>query len=237
MPKPGPVNSAAGVGVTILFVLATSTTPMLIAANPGMLGPEVFSGIIIWRLLSSAGIVFWAAEEVTARDGSWLTLEVALGAYGFAMVLCVIGLYLFISNMDEDFEKWRLYYPQSGKAFLKECWVDAAIWGKRLETKDDEVWGWVEEAHPKILPLDTLSAWLEELADKHAGGGGGRPAWLESDAFAPRIREVFRWKGDGGAVTRSEAALGRLFGEGGERGGGGTGGGASSKVAPTADEG
>ncbi|GMI30400.1 hypothetical protein TeGR_g11153 [Tetraparma gracilis] len=256
LPRPSASNAIIGITTAVFFSLITCTTPMLVASDPAILGPEVFAGIILWRLASSAGVVFWAAGEIAAREGSWLTLEAALGVYGAAMVLCIGGLTYFLGNLDEGFDRGLFVRPQSGKRYVEECWDDELVWERKFgASKDYERWGWIRSCHPNLLPMEKMLLWVEELATARRAerrrvsvdaverelrarqgtigtweeeGAGKRPKWLVEDKFAARIREVFRWNGNADMMRRADVALVKLFGE---RGGGGegVGGGASNR--------
>jgi hypothetical protein len=193
----------------------TSTAPLISASYPGQLGPHVFAGIIGWRLVSSAPIIFFSAKAVAEKEGYWLSLPAALGAYSVAMLIAVGGLLVFFKNMDPSFEKWRFWRPQTGRQMAAERMLDTKMWRKpddEIKNKDDESWDWVSGLAPFMQPMDTICDWSERLADKYENAAT-RPEWLTADTFAPRIRYLCKVEGTAAETARLEAVLARLFTE------------------------
>ncbi|GMI53367.1 hypothetical protein TeGR_g1614 [Tetraparma gracilis] len=131
---------AVGIIGIFVFTLITNTTPMLLAIHPNAIGPEVMASIVCYRLVANVLVSVYSAGRIEAAVGSndWLTMHTALGACGTMTVLCVVGLWLFFGNIDEEFDKGVFWRPTSGKQNLKECWEDEEIWGKKIKTKDEE---------------------------------------------------------------------------------------------------
>lgn len=48
--------------------LLVSAVPMMITAAPCELGPEVFAGTVVWRLLTNTGIVYIALGALAKKE-------------------------------------------------------------------------------------------------------------------------------------------------------------------------
>ena len=136
--------------------LLVSAVPMLIAAAPLELGPEVFAGTMIWRLLINGGLIYVALGEL--GESHYLSLSTGMLGYGVSLGLAAMGLALFFTNCDANFDRSLFRRPKSGKQHRRECWKDEKIWKKGLLTKDEEIWkGMVRRIHPTYLPFDMLT--------------------------------------------------------------------------------
>lgn len=210
-----PQASAGNILFVSVSVLLSSTSPLLNISFPGNMGPHVFAGIIIWRMVSSAPIIFMSAREVATKDGYWITVQAAMSAYGAAMIVSVGGLLVFFRHLDPSFEKWRFWRPQTGRQMVAEMMLDTRMWTKpddEIKNKDDESWSWVGFLAPYMQPMDTICDWSERLADKYENAAT-RPKWLTADTFAPRIRYLCKVEGTAAETARLEAVLARLFTE------------------------
>lgn len=185
---------------------------MYVGAAPWELGPEVFAAIICWRIVSSAVVVVYSVNTMTAMRDTWLSLEMALGACGAAIFFCVGGLLLFFGSLDDEFDKTRLWRPQSGKQYFAEEWDAQEVWAKGCPTKEAERFCHVGNWHPMHLPFVLMTSGLEELANKYGGEEGEeKPEWLDASDFPQRVRGAYSWKNDLALTARAEAALRRLF--------------------------
>ena len=195
------------------YYLLVSAVPMLIAAAPMELGPEVFAGIMVWRLLTNGGMIYVALGELSG--GHYLGLTTGMLGYAVSLGLAAIGLALFLKNCDENFDRSLFWRPKSGKQHRRECWKDEKIWKKGLLTKDEEIWkGMVRRIHPTYLPFDMLTPWIcETLVGKYEDKSVERPEWMSweeaEDKFIKRIAEVYEWYGKDGEEVNE--ALNKLF--------------------------
>ena len=195
------------------YYLLVCAVPMLIAANPTELGPEVFAGIMVWRLLTNGGMIYVALGEL--EGGHYLSLTTGMLGYGVSLGLTAIGLALFFKNCDKFFDRSLFWRPKLGKQRTRDCWKDEKIWGIDFTTKDEEIWkGWVEIFHPIYLPFDMLTPWIcQTLVGKYSDKSVERPKWMSGkeaeDKFIMRAAVVYEWYGkDGGEVNE---ALDKLF--------------------------
>ena len=242
---PGFVNIMTGMFSVPFFNLLTCTAPMMIANHPNEMGPEVFTFVICWRVLISPAILYYSVTKIVEDQSSWLTFPMTLGAFMVAMLLCVFGMWLFLNNVDEDFDKSILWRPKTGKQLAADCFADEKIWSKNFVTKDDEKWGDVSETNPMYVPKGLACEFVEERALKFAmkergvekkegeekvkEGGEKRPEWLTEEKLGKRVVMIFKWYGDKDMIKRTNVSLDKLFGEG-WGGGGEVGNG--NKVAP-----
>ncbi|GMI05280.1 hypothetical protein TrVE_jg3836 [Triparma verrucosa] len=194
------------------YYLLVSAVPMLIAAAPMELGPEVFAGIMVWRLLTNGGIIYVALGEL--GGGHYFGLTTGMLGYAVSLGLAAIGLALFFMNCDENFDRSLFWRRKSGKQHARDCWKDKKIWSKKRKTKEDDIWGWVENIHPTYLPFDMLTTWIcETLVGKCEDKKVERPEWMSGeeaeDKFMKRIAEVYEWYGKDGEEVNE--ALDKLF--------------------------
>ena len=240
--KPGFLNSLVGVLLTAIYVILTSTAPLIASSNPNELGPHVFTSILLWRLVSSPVILYYSSIKIAKEGSSWLTTRACLSSYFFAMIGCVFGLWLFLANLDEDFDISMFWKPKSGKQFIGECFTDVRLNYKISKNKDDDKWVFVGSKHPLYVPKNLVCDFVEEIAikfEKKVGEGGKevvnepeekgisksekkkniveekeRPEWLTEEVFGMRIVEVFKYYGDKDMISKTNAFLDRLFQEG-----------------------
>ncbi|GMH83786.1 hypothetical protein TrST_g4915 [Triparma strigata] len=99
--------------VWVFYYILACAVPLLIMAAPMELGPEVFSGILCWRLLTNGGIFYVALGKLD--DSHYLNLSTGMFGYGLSIGLAAIGLLLFFVNCDDDFECSRFWRLKSGK--------------------------------------------------------------------------------------------------------------------------
>jgi len=194
------------------YYFLVCAVPMLIAASPCELGPEVFAGILIWRLLTNGGMIYVALGELGGAH--YLDLQTGMLGYGISLGLAAIGLALFFKNCDESFDRSLFWRPKSGKQYVRGCWKGERIWEKVFPTKDSEIWGWVGEIHPTYLPSDMLTPWIcETLVGKYKDKSVERPEWMAGeeaeDKFIKRIAVVYEWYGKDGEEVNE--ALNKLF--------------------------
>lgn len=201
--------------VWAFYYLLVSAVPMLIAANPTELGPEVFAGTMVWRLLTNGGIVYVAFGEL-AMKGHYLSLETGMAGYGISLGLAAVGLVMFFKNCDPDFDRSLFWRGKLGKQRTRDCWSDDEIWERTFKTKDEEKWkGWVETIHPTYLPFDLMTPWIKSLVEKYGDEGVERPRWLDrgnESIFIKRVAEIYIWKGEDEVVEVDEALV-KLFGK------------------------
>jgi hypothetical protein len=79
--------------------LLVSAVPFLIAGSPLELGPELFAGIIVWRLLTNGGIIYLALGQL--QEDHYLNMTTGMRAYAVSMAGAAIGLALFFMNCDK----------------------------------------------------------------------------------------------------------------------------------------
>ncbi|GMH71529.1 hypothetical protein TrLO_g9083 [Triparma laevis f. longispina] len=195
------------------WYLLVSAVPMLIAAAPMELGPQVFAGTMVWRLLTNGGIVYVALGELQEKE-HFLSLTTGMAGFGLSFVLAAIGLAMFFRNCDPLFDRSLLWKAKSGKQMVRECWRDERIWRKARKTKNDERWGLVAYTHPAYLEFDdVVTPWIcEDLVEKYEEEGVERPKWMNSKnngKFIKRIAEIYIWKGSDG--EKVDVALAKLF--------------------------
>ncbi|GMH68993.1 hypothetical protein TrLO_g1264 [Triparma laevis f. longispina] len=176
MSQPSTFNSYMGPFVAWAFYyLLVSAVPMLITANSTELGPEVFAGTMVWRLLTNGGIVYVAFGEL-AMKGHYLSLETGMAGYGISLGLAAVALVMFFKNCDPDFDRSLFWREKLGKQRTRDCWSDDEIWERTFKTKDEEKWkGWVETIHPTHLPFDLMTPWIKSLVEKYGDEGVERP--------------------------------------------------------------
>ncbi|GMH92585.1 hypothetical protein TL16_g12389 [Triparma laevis f. inornata] len=95
--------------VWALYYMLVCAVPMLIAAHPTELGPEVLVSTIVWRLLTNGGNVYVALGELV-KKGHYLSLETRMTGYGVSLGLAAVGLVIFFKNCDPTFDRslfWR----------------------------------------------------------------------------------------------------------------------------------
>ncbi|GMH84660.1 hypothetical protein TL16_g09988 [Triparma laevis f. inornata] len=207
-----------------LYYLLVCAAPMLIAAAPCELGPEVFSSVIVWRLFTNGILTFIALQRLPASH--YLTVQTGMLMYWFCLIGALLGLAIFFRNCNKNFTISTFWKPISAKKHVKRIWRDPRVWEKAYMTKDEEIWGWVWKIHPTYLPFDALTTWLcEDLVNKYGGWGGEeggleRPDYL-SGKFVTRMYTIYLWRKDldEEEARRVDSALNILFGrEGGKRG-------------------
>lgn len=103
-----------------VWYLLVSAVPMLITAAPTELGPEVFAGTMVWRLLTNTGIVYMALEELQ-KKAHYLSLTGGMTGYGISLGLAAVGLVMFFSNCDPNFDRSLFWRPKSGKQHIMDC--------------------------------------------------------------------------------------------------------------------
>ncbi|GMI02647.1 hypothetical protein TrLO_g11485 [Triparma laevis f. longispina] len=153
---------------TFYYILVCEAS-FLAEAAPMELGPEVFAGVTVWRLLTNGGLVYLALGKLGGEH--YLSLEVGMMGYGVSLALAAFGLFLFMMNCDVDFVKSLFWRPKTGKEYLRGCWRDEKIWFKEHATKDDDGWYCVGKIHPTYLPFDEVTPWsCVGLVGKWRGG-------------------------------------------------------------------
>ncbi|GMI02539.1 hypothetical protein TrLO_g8526 [Triparma laevis f. longispina] len=204
------------------YYLLVCAAPMSIAACPMELGPEIFSTLIVWRLLTNGGFIYLALDEL--EESHYLDRGIGMQAYVASMLLAAFGLFLFIRNCDENFDRKLYLKPKSGKEHARECWKDEKPWIKGHLDKDDDVWAWVGGIHPTYLPFDMVTVWIcEKLVGKYGEFGPllpapmERPKWMtgeEEEKFIMRIVALYEWHGKD--IEEVNRALKKLFGRDGD---------------------
>ena len=102
--QPSTFNSYIGPFIIWAFeYLLVCAVPLLISAAPMELGPEVFAGIMVWRLLTNGGVIYVALGEL--NKGHYLSLTTGVLGYGVSLGLASIGLALFFKNCDKNFDR------------------------------------------------------------------------------------------------------------------------------------
>ena len=201
--------------VWVFHYLLTCAVPMVIASAPMELGPEVFAGIIVWRLLTNGVVIYLALGSIV---GAPLTFSSGMLGYGVILALTLAGLTLFFLNCDENFDRNLFWRPKSGKEHCRDCWQDEVIWTPRHKEMDSEIWGWVGHTHPTYLPFDDMSRWLcKNLVEKYEDKAVERPDWmrgkLAESLLIKRFAEIYTWKGLN--MEDVNEAMDKLFGRSG----------------------
>ncbi|GMH65857.1 hypothetical protein TL16_g11548 [Triparma laevis f. inornata] len=211
--------------IWFFYYMLVSAVPLLIAAAPMELGPEVFATTMVWRLFTNGGIIHVALGELSEKHylGCWDGMT----AYGVSLTLVAVGLVLFFVNCDPNFDRSLFWRPKSGKQHIRESFQDESIWAKGYATKDDENWSWVVGIHPTYLPFDEVTPWICDcLAGKYdkmydtLNKGVERPEWMSGKEnegkFIERVVEIYTWRGeDDKDVKEVNKALTKLFGKNG----------------------
>ncbi|GMH83329.1 hypothetical protein TL16_g09560 [Triparma laevis f. inornata] len=203
------------------YYMLSCAVPMLIAANPTELGPEVFAGIMVWRLLTNGGVIYLALGCL-GENGYYLSLTTGMTVYFFSLGLAGLGLVLFFLNCDTSFDKSLFWRPKSGKQATREKWSDEQPWKRGIQDKDEERWATLMRYHPIYLPFEMVTPWIcEDLVKKYEEGDGGengveRPFWMtgeNEEKFLKRIIKCYEWLGEERERDRMvNGALKKLFG-------------------------
>ncbi|GMH56646.1 hypothetical protein TrLO_g14360 [Triparma laevis f. longispina] len=143
------------------YYMLSCAVPMLIAANPTELGPEVFAGIMVWRLLTNGGVIYLALGCL-GENGYYLSLTTGMTVYFFSLGLAGLGLVLFFLNCDTSFDKSLFWRPKSGKQATREKWSDEQPWKRGIQDKDEERWATLMRYHPIYLPFEMVTPWICE---------------------------------------------------------------------------
>ncbi|GMH58934.1 hypothetical protein TL16_g02721 [Triparma laevis f. inornata] len=196
-----------------VWCMLVSAAPMLIASFPLELGPEMFAGTMIWRLLTNGGIIYVAFGVL--REEHYLSLTTGMAGYGVSLGLATAGLAIFFRNCEPTFD-WRLFWrPKSGRQHVRDILRSKKIWAKAHKTKDDESWDWIGFIYPTYLPFDFMTPWMcEDLVEKYEEEGVTRPDWMNNekkDEFIKRIVTIYEWKG--AYEEEIGEALVKLFGK------------------------
>ncbi|GMH71940.1 hypothetical protein TL16_g05789 [Triparma laevis f. inornata] len=194
------------------WYMLASAVLMLVTAVTCELGPEIFAGTMVWRLLTNGGIVYLALGELE-KEEHFLSLTTGMAGYGVSLGLAALGLVMFFRNCDSTFDRSLFWRPKRGKQLVRECWSDKNIWHKDVATKDDEIWGWVEFIHPTYFPFDLVTLWLcEKLVEKYEDKNMEKPERMNKKnegKFIKRIAKIYAWKGTDGEEV--DKALEKLF--------------------------
>ncbi|GMH71523.1 hypothetical protein TrLO_g9081 [Triparma laevis f. longispina] len=216
--KPSPFNDYILPFIVWAFeYLLVSAVPMMITAAPCELGPEVFAGTVVWRLLTNTGIVYIALGALAKKE-HYLSLTTGMTGYGASLGVVVVGLAMFLMSCDTNFDRSLFWKAKSGKQHVRECWRSETIWTTKRKSKDAEIWGWFAHIHPIFFPFDLLTPWIcEELFEKYGNEGVERPEWMNEEnngKFIKRVVEIYIWKG-GVVGAKVDVALAKLFGRNG----------------------
>ena len=93
------------------------------ARLPCELGPHLYTGMLIYRYICNFAILFFFLPKVLDSDASpWLTLQQGWILSSAVATISSIGFYIFFTNLNEDFDKSRIYTPISGKEYILEIW-------------------------------------------------------------------------------------------------------------------
>ncbi|GMH64394.1 hypothetical protein TL16_g03953 [Triparma laevis f. inornata] len=197
----------------LLEYMLVCAVPVTVAFVPMELGPEVFSGIVAWRLITNSGIIYVALGEL---ENHYLTPTSIMMGYTVSSALALLGLFMFFRNVDENFDVNLFWRPKGGVQHMRERWEDAEIWVKTCKTKDEEHWSHVAAVNPTYLPFDKVTPWIcTELVEKYADKNANveRPHWFNDEGgskFIKRIIELYDWREkDKDEVNE---ALAKLFG-------------------------
>ncbi|GMH96280.1 hypothetical protein TrVE_jg3705 [Triparma verrucosa] len=207
--------------VTTLFYVLACLCPVMISASPLQLGPRPFSGIILWRLLTNGIVIFFILEVIDTEI--ILSTSFVMELYAYTMAGVAVGLWMFLSNCDKDFDVKLLFQKKSGKEQISDCWQDDKIWSfPDCISKEHERWYLVNLVHPLYLPFEDVTLLIENLAKKYEDRSVERPKWLgydiderEAAEFIDRIKCIYEFKGvDGAEGDIIDNSLNRLFGDG-----------------------
>ena len=192
------------------FYFLTSSLPMLMAGAPMELGPEAFTSLIVWRILTNGVLTVSCLPSL-----GYLDLPTGLSLYALSMCGLVAGLVTFMMNCRDGFDTSLFWKPRRGKDHLKTIWVSDDIWAKDCATKDEERRSILEVVHPIYLPFDELRDWIcVDLVRKYADPMVERPQWLETskkESFIGRLVEVYEWKKHEPDINAINEALGNIF--------------------------
>lgn len=190
--------------ILCLYYLLACVAPVMISATPIQLGPEVFSGIITWRLLTNWVVILLSLRALEGEE-FLVTVRCGMELHAYSMVGVAVGLGLFLKFSDKDFDVRLLWRKMTGRMQIKNCWQDDKIWAPDFETKEHEQWYLVSLFHPQYLPFDEVTSLLDSLAEKYGDGDAEsrgeieRPSWLvreqQEAAFIDRIVCIYEWKG------------------------------------------
>lgn len=215
--KPSTINSyILPFIVWALYYLLVCAVPLLMAAYPRELGPEVFAGIMTWRLVTNGGVIHLALNELAIK-GHYLSAERGMIGYGVSLGLAVLGLIIFFVNCDEKFDRSLFWRLRTGKQQTKDCWVDERIWKKSCKSKDEDRWLLLKRFHPIYICFEEVTPWICNHLVEVYGNDEKRPEWMageSEDTFIKRIVEIYEWKGSDSVEV--DNALTTLFGRNGE---------------------
>ncbi|GMH88430.1 hypothetical protein TL16_g11155 [Triparma laevis f. inornata] len=200
----------------IFYYILACAVPLLITAAPCELGAEVFASILIWRLLTSGGVIYIALGEL--GEDHWLSITNGMIGYGISLALAAVGLTMFLMNCDKNFDRSLFWRPKSGREHERDFWRDPKCWKRKSTSKEEERWQVLRKRHPLYLPFDEITLWVcEHLVELYEDRRAPRPDWMaageKEKAFVKRIVTLYKWKGtDEEEVNK---ALGKLFGKSG----------------------
>jgi len=79
--------------------------------------------MLIYRHICNFAILFFFLPKVLDSNASpWLTLQQGWIFSSAVATISSIGFYIFFTNLNEDFDKSRIYTPITGKEYILEIW-------------------------------------------------------------------------------------------------------------------
>ena len=201
-----------------LYYILTSSCPFLIAVAPCELGPSLFSGIILSRMVINCFCCFYAAFFLGSVK-SWVSHEFITTWYFSSLALTVFGIVTWAANTSTDFELSTFIKPMSGKDYIRSSMADKQCWVFSRNDKDEEIFFWAF-MHPRYAPINAFGTWLESLATRFClESGTEKPAWLLENGEKLRKRMVYlatfhaKRDGDAGLLDHFKEALVNILGE------------------------
>jgi hypothetical protein len=218
--KPSSVAKEIGPIVKIIYYLCSCITYQTISKIPCENGPHVTAGLVVWRYVPNAAAVHHYLPSIEESGGSpWLTYKLGAAIHSAAVVMSLIGMALHVFNMNESFDRSRLWKRQTGKAYIddNDMWASEVVYKDREGGKDEERGKYLLTMHPrfhrpkvleKFICEDCIVKYVEKEADDDELMA--IPKWLIDPKFEKHVKLIFKWWKNPAAIERVNEAFGKL---------------------------
>ena len=151
-----------------------TSVPSLATQHPSELGPRVFSGSIVYRLVSNTAIVLATASAFNKFDRA-MTHQRILITYGVALGVCVASLVAVVCSMQPGY-RHTFVGSTAGRKYWRNYWKSDLLHELHQDVDEQRAKDVLIDLHPSYAPVDLVVLWtLEKAAEIE---GSRVPSWL-----------------------------------------------------------
>jgi hypothetical protein len=212
MSKPSWLDYVLGPLLKLMYWVVSCVCYITMAKLPCEMGPHVTTGLVVWRYFANAALTHLYLPSVEESGVSpWMTYNLGVKIHAAAVALSLVGLVMHVYNMDESFDRGRLWKRQTGKSFMDEVNASDVTYKDLEGGKDEERAGYISGIHPRFHKAEVVEKFIcVECIAKYVDKEEGEvdevvkkiPKWLSDPKFEKHIKIIFGWWNNPAAIER-----------------------------------